>query len=561
MKQTFVRVLKLIKPYIPAEIAGLSLTMVYTSAVFAAPIVSKYLIDEVLPSHSQTKLYFGLIMFFFVCMLQPVAGYVKDIIFLNISENITYAIRKSLFAKIIQAPLQFFDRTPKGEILSRVINDGRSSSEFVSHLFVVMAKNILLIGMILGGMFFLSVQITVIVLAMFALFLFLNSKLSRKFTELSARAQRNFDSICTGINQMLDCIVTIKSFPMVDHVKGEFDKELHNTWLCNKKIGCLSILINNITGIITVFSLCIIYGLGMLLVMSGKTTLGTVMALGLYFQMLIQPVYELQSNNIEYQKTLPIFDRLYEYLELPGEEEPSNPRRKVTGGEIVAENVSFAYHNQIEALDDINLVIPSRGLISLVGRSGSGKSTFIKLLMGFYIPTSGRISIGGQDLLEIGVGALRNMISLVPQEIDLFHCSVKDNIICGTSGVTDEAVVDLCKRLDLHGRISAFPEGYDSIISERANLSGGEKQRIGIARALIKNAPVLIFDEPTAALDPENENIIRNILEDIARERTVIVATHKLSTIVHSNQIIVFDNGKIVKEVASVSLVEQELCS
>jgi ABC-type multidrug transport system fused ATPase/permease subunit len=559
MKQTFRRILELIKPYIPAEILGLILTALYTSAVFAAPIVSKYLIDQVLPSHSQTKLYLGLTVFFGVCMLQPAVGYLKDMIFLNIAENITYTIRKSLFGKIILAPLEFFDRTPKGEIMSRVLNDGRASSEFVSHLLVVMVKNILLIGMILGGMFYLSVQITTIVLVMFAVFLLLNSRLGRKFNELSARAQRNFDSMCTGLNQMLDCIVTIKSFPVAARVKSQFDETLRHILACNQKIGCLSILINNITGIITVFSLCIIYGLGMMLVMSGKSTLGTVMALGLYFQMLIQPVYELQGNNMEYRKTLPIWDRLFEYLELPGEE-AAPPSRPAAGGVIVAANVSFSYHSQVEALHDINLVIPSRGLVSLVGRSGSGKSTFIKLLMGFYTPTSGTISIGGQDLLEIGVGALRQMISFVPQEIDLFHCSVKENIICGTDGVTEEAVVALCKRLDLHAKISSLPGGYESIISERANLSGGEKQRIGIARALIKNAPVLILDEPTAALDPENEAGIRSILEELARERTVIVATHKLSTIVHSRQIIVFDSGRIVKEVASVALVEQELC-
>jgi ABC-type multidrug transport system fused ATPase/permease subunit len=559
MKKTLQRILNIIKPYLPKEILGVFLTAIYTSAVFAAPIVSKYLIDDVLPSRSKIKLYYGLAIFFLICLLQPFAGYLKDIIFLNISENITYSIRKDLFSKTIQAPLRFFDLTPKGEIMSRVLNDGRSSSEFVTHLFVVVAKNILLLAMILGGMLYLSVSITFAALLTFALFLFINARLGRKFSELSAQTQKNYDLICTNVNQMLDGIITIKSFGVADNLKHKFEKTLHDTLVCNRKIGCLGILINNLTGIITVLSLCIIYGLGMLLVMSGKTTLGTVMALGLYFQMLIQPVYELQGYSIEYQKMLPIFDRLYEYLEMQVEQ-ASEKQRTIASGPIVAENVFFSYNNEIEALNNINLVIPAKGLISLVGRSGSGKSTFIKLLMGFYPPTAGKITIGGLDILEIGVGALRQHIGFVPQEIDLFNCSVKENIICGSDGITDADVVAICQKLNLHEKICSLSEGYDSIINERANLSGGEKQRLGIARALVKKAAVLIFDEPTAALDPENEAVVRHVLEDLAKERLVIVIAHQLSTITNSNKIVVFDHGKILKDDVSIAFLEQELC-
>jgi ABC-type multidrug transport system fused ATPase/permease subunit len=559
MKKTFTRIYKVIKPYLSREILGLLLTAVYTSAVFVAPIVSKYLIDEVLPSHSKDKLYDGLTIFFLICMLQPVAGYLKDVIFLNITENITYSIRRQLFQKIIQAPMRFFDLTPKGEIISRVLNDGRSSSEFVTHLFVVVAKNILLVVMILGGMFYLSFDITFSALLILVLFLFVNARLSRKFKELSAQAQQNYDAICTNINQTLDGIVTVKSFGIGDVVKSKFERALDNTLVCNRKIGFLGILINNLTSIITVFSICAIYGLGMLLVMSGKTTLGTVMALGLYFQMLIQPVYELQNNNIEYQKMLPILDRLYEYFEMEGER-IAVPSGGPIGGEIVAEQVGFAYNRELEVLNGINLVIPKKGLISLVGRSGSGKSTFVKLLMGFYPPTTGKITIGGRNILDIGVGALRDNISFVPQEIDLFNCSVMENIICGKEEVTATDVVNICSKLNLHEKIRTLPEGYASILSERTNLSGGEKQRIGIARALIKNAPILIFDEPTAALDPENEEVVRKIMEEIAGERTVIVVAHKLSTIINSDKIIMFDNGKILDDNVSIALLERELC-
>jgi ABC-type multidrug transport system fused ATPase/permease subunit len=222
MQKTMHRIWELIRPYLPAEILGLALTIVNTAAVFAAPIVSKYLIDEVLPAHSQNKLYYGLGLFLLTCLAQPFAGYLKDLIFLNVSENITYEIRKNLFTRVIQAPLQFFDATPKGEIISRVINDGRSSSEFVSHLLIIIVKDILLMIMVLGGMFYLSVPITAIVLLMLGFFLFLNSRLSRKFTALSAQTQQNFDAICKNVSQMLDGIITIKAFLLGDTVKRNF---------------------------------------------------------------------------------------------------------------------------------------------------------------------------------------------------------------------------------------------------------------------------------------------------------------------------------------------------
>jgi ABC-type bacteriocin/lantibiotic exporter with double-glycine peptidase domain len=560
MKKTMHRIWELIRPYFSAEILGLALTIVNTAAVFAAPIVSKYLIDEVLPAHSQEKLYYGLGLFLITCLAQPLAGYLKDLIFLSISENITYDIRKNLFARIIEAPLHFFDATPKGEIISRIINDGRSSSEFVSHLLIIVVKDFLLVIMVLGGMFYLSVPITAAVLLLLGIFIFVNSRLSRKFTALSAQTQQNFDSICKNVNQMLDGIITIKAFLLGDTVKMNFEHTLHNAFVCNKKVGSLGIFINNLTGSITVLALGVIYGLGMWLVISGKTTLGAVMALGIYFQLLTQPVLELQNNQIAYQKMLPIFTRLNEYLELKAEQTGVNQAEPVQG-KIVAKNLSFAYHNAEETLHDINLVIPARGLIGLVGRSGSGKSTFVKLLLGFYLPTAGTITIGEKNILEIGVGDLRNSISFVPQEIDLFNCSIKENISCGRPEITAERIVALCKQLGLHEKISALPEGYDSIISERVNLSGGEKQRIGIARALIKNAPVVIFDEPTAALDPENEAIIRNILEELSRERTVIVVAHKSTTIAKAQQIVVFDQGRIVKDGVKRAISAEELCS
>ncbi|WP_084424675.1 ATP-binding cassette domain-containing protein [Caloramator sp. ALD01] len=181
-----------------------------------------------------------------------------------------------------------------------------------------------------------------------------------------------------------------------------------------------------------------------------------------------------------------------------------------------------------------------------------------QLLLGFYKPLYGDIKIGGKSIYEIGVNSLREKISFVPQDIELLNTSIKENIKCGKMNASDEEIIDICKKLKLHEKIMSLPQGYDTIITERVNLSGGEKQRIAIARALIKHPQIFILDEPTSALDLENETIIREIIENLSRECTVIVVAHRITTIVNADKIFVFDNGRVVEERTHKTLINNK---
>jgi ABC-type multidrug transport system fused ATPase/permease subunit len=193
------------------------------------------------------------------------------------------------------------------------------------------------------------------------------------------------------------------------------------------------------------------------------------------------------------------------------------------------------------------MILPEKGLIAFVGHSGAGKSTLAKLLLKLYSPSQGNIYVGGKNINEIAVNTLRGNISFVPQEVDLFNQSIRDNIVCGNLAVTDEEIIQICTRLKLHEKIMELPEGYDSIITERVNLSGGEKQRIATARALVKKPKIFILDEPTSSLDPENEIIIRETIEDLSKRSLVIVIAHKITTIKNADMIYVFDKGRLVE--------------
>jgi len=541
------RIIKLIRAYTVWEIVGFFLTVFYALATFGSPIVSKYLIDEVIPTASTHKLYWGLAIFFLVCVAQPVVGYFKDQVFLNITEKVTYDIRERMFSKIVHAPMGFFDRTNKGDIISRLLNDGRSASQFITNFFVIFIKNVLMIVTIAIGMLYLSARLTAFVAGLFLLFFLINWAMSKKFSKLSLEQQQNYDLMCTGINQMAESILTIKSFSFEESVKDKFRTVLTRCYKANKKIMSLNILLNNLTNVLVVLSLCVIYGLGSLSVMQGKMTLGTVIAMGLYFQLLVQPVYELLDNNIELNRTVPIFDRVFEYFEMENEQIKSGSAPQA-GGDIRVENVSFSYKEDgVNALHDLTLTIPGRGLSAFVGHSGAGKSTLVKLLLKLYMPDSGRIMIGEEDLSGIETDRLRRSISFVSQDIDLLNTSIRDNIRCGKADVTNEEITGVCKRLRLHDKVAALPEGYDSVITERINLSGGEKQRLAIARALVKKPSLFIFDEPTSALDPENEMIIRDIMEELAREHAVIAIAHKMTTILNADTIFVFEKGRVVE--------------
>lgn len=544
MKTLLKRIIGLTKPHLFFQIAGFLLTLIYTMAIFASPLVSQYLVDEVIPTESMHKLYYGIILFTLVCVLQPVFGYFKDIIFLHISESITLEIRKTMFEKVIYAPMSFFEQVKKGEIISRIISDGRAASDFITNFFVLVIKNLLLIVLVIGGMFYISPSITLIILLMFTGFLLLNWGIGKRFVNLSQRSQMNSDAICTTVNQMTDSVVTIKAFLAEQPTLDKYNDVITKTFKDNKSIGYLSTLLNNLSTIVVVLSLGVIYGMGSLGVMRNELTLGEVVALGLYFQLLVQPLYELVGSQTSLRKTMPVFDRIYEYFDIQGEMLDDVAFPQVLDG-INIKDLYFSYADGTRALSNVNMQLPSSGVVAFIGQSGSGKSTLVKLLLGFYRPERGHISFNEINLLEIDVEALRGKISYVSQDINLFNMSISKNLRCGNENASSLEITDICKKLGLHEKIMSLPDAYETLISERVNLSGGEMQRIAIARALLKKPSIFILDEPTSFLDINNEIRIREIIEEISKDCLVIVIAHRPTTIKNAKITFVFQNGEV----------------
>lgn len=555
MKRVIKYLINFIEKYKTLEIIGLLITILYTIAVFLAPYASRYLIDDVLTTNSYEKLYYGILIFFVICIAQPLTGYVKDYIFLYISELISLDTRNKLFSKVVKAPLMFFDKTSKGEIISRIVNDGRQISDFVTNIFIVLIKNIILLVMVIVGMLILSPLITSIVIMFFLVYFIINIIISKKFEKLSSASLVNFDQFCTNIDQTVDNIVLIKTFMLEKHTESQYVKLLNKIYKNNMKTGKLRYLLDSLSSAIVVLSLTIIYGLGAILIMKHQLTIGTVVALGLYFQIFVQPIQELMNSNIKFREVVPIVERLNNYLYMQ-EEKNINPiitdmNSNLSGTNIEISNLCFDYQKDldtIEVLHCLNMAIDNLGFYGIVGNSGSGKSTIAKILLGMYMPQKGQINICINGHALQSLSELRANISYVSQEVEMFNMSIRQNLLIGNPTASEEEIIDVCKKLNIHNKIISLPNGYEDVINEKINLSGGEKQRLSIARAYLKNATINIFDEITSSLDKSCEDNVDDIIHELSEKSIVIFITHKLQSLVDAKRIFVLHNGKIVQQ-------------
>lgn len=533
------------KLYIRQELLGLFFTVLYTGAIFLSPIVSKYLIDEVMPSKSMEKLVTGIMIFFLGCIGQPVFGYLKNRIFMRVSEKTTVRFRENMFNKVMDAPLKFFDESNMGAIVSRISNDGKSISEFITNFFVVFLKNIILIVIILVGMFLLSAKMTLFVILLFSIYFVINYYMSKKFLPLSKKIQQCYDNICIKINHSVAQINTVKLFNQEEVIKKEFKDIIEESYYYNMKSRNLSMLINGLNNALVITCLTLVYGYGSYMVIKGESTIGTIIAFGLYFQNLVQPIYEFLNNNIDIRNMEPIIERINEYLNL--ESERAGDGKALDAIEkLELKKVNFAYPNGVQALTNIDMKFPKNGLYAIVGDSGAGKSTLIKLLSALYDSYDGGIYVNGRELKQYGVQQIRQNISFVTQEIELRNTSIRENIKLDKD-IEDKEIEEIIEFVNLKDVVDKLEHGLDTVMNERTNLSGGEKQRLAIARALVKRSSVYIFDEPTAALDTLNEKNIKEMIEELSKEKIVIIITHNLGLLNEADMIYVMKQGNVME--------------
>ncbi len=458
-------------------------------------------------------------------------------------------LRNDLCDKILRLPYSFFEENRVGMLMSRIINDVSLLRNSVPEIVNLIKEFFTVIGLIFVAFYrdpYLATwAIVVLPLALYPIVYF-----GRKLRKLGRKNQEKIADISNILQEIFSGIKVVKAFATEKREGDGF--KVQNRKLID--IALKSIFYNSLSSPVMEFIGSL--GIGLVIwyggtqVIAGHSTPGTFFSFLTAVMMLYDPVKRLNKSNMVLQRAIAGAERVFEVLDSEEiqVEQGGDIELKPPFEELKFISVWFKYQNTHEwALKDINLEVRPGEKLAIVGPSGAGKSTLINLIPRFYDPIKGKIVINGQDIKNYTLSSLRKFIGIVSQETILFNASIKDNITYGMSDVRDEDVIEVAKIAYAHDFISSLPQGYDTMVGERGiRLSGGEKQRITIARALLKDPPLLILDEATSALDTESERIVQNALDNLMKNRTSIIIAHRLSTILSAHRIAVMENGRII---------------
>lgn len=471
-------------------------------------------------------------------------------------------IQDALYHKIVDLPISFFSEKRKGDLLARMTSDVKEVEGSIINSLEALVREPITIVIVLVSMLLISTKLTLFVFIFLPITGFIISAVGKRLKAQSLAAQKENGVFLSFLEETLSGLKVIKAFNAESKLAGKFTsstnrfKEIMTSVLQRKGLASPLSEFLGVAVVITVL------WYGGSLVFDTNSTLKPQDFMGYIglFYTIINPVKAITTVNYNIKKGNAAGERIFEILETENTiVEASSPKElHALEKGIVFKDVTFSYEEET-VLDGFNLQVNKGHTVALVGQSGSGKSTVANLVTRFYDVNEGSISIDGIDIRELSKSSLRNLMGLVTQDSILFNDTIKNNIGLGKEGATDEEIVEAAKIANAHEFISELPQGYDTNIGDSGNkLSGGQKQRLSIARAVLKNPPIMILDEATSALDTESEKLVQDALEKMMRNRTSIVIAHRLSTIQNANSIVVMNKGKIVEQGTHEELMQSK---
>ncbi len=470
-----------------------------------------------------------------------------------IQERSTFLLRSDVFAHVQRLPLQFFDQSRLGDVLKRVTDDsGKIMSALVSSSGQFLVDAVKFVGFA-GVMLFVNWRFSIIVLAYVPLMLFLYVTFRQNIRETARVAREQEGEMMNLTLETLGAIREVKAFGREEHQQAQFEQHGRDRIQSALRSIRWEASFSPVIDFIQAGSTAAVIWYGVSQVLVGQFSIGELLIFMAYLKDIYRPLRHFSKLSANLQKAAASGDRLGKVLdaEYGIQDAPDAQPLRRARGEIAWQGVAFAYPSAPDQLilRDVHLHVQAGQVIALVGGTGAGKSTLTSLLMRFYEVSDGRILLDGQDIRCIRLEDLRRQFAIVPQESVLFARSIRDNIAYGRPNAGDEAIYAAAKAANAHEFIQRLPDGYDTIVGERGGtLSGGQRQRIAIARALLRDAPILVLDEPTAALDAESEGLVMGALDRLMEGRTTIIIAHRLSTIREADLIVVLDNGRIVEQ-------------
>ncbi|OES45065.1 ABC transporter ATP-binding protein [Domibacillus iocasae] len=562
------RYMQFVKPY-RWQIAGtLLIGIVKFGIPLLLPILIKYVIDDIIggsmsAADKKEQLYWliGLMLILFVIVRYPVEYY-RQYFAQWTGSKILYDIRDRLFAHIQQLSFKYYANTRAGEVISRVINDVEQTKNFVITGLMNVWLDAATIVIAAAIMMTMDVKLTLVALVVFPFYALSVKYFFGNLRRLTRVRSQALAEVQSHLHERVQGMPVIKSFAIEPveqerfrtHNKNFLQKALDQTAWNAKAFA----VVNTMTDIAPL----LVIGYAGIQVIDGNLTVGTMAAFIAYIDRLYNPLRRLVNSSTTLTQAVASMDRVFELLDEKYDitDKPEAVECRDVKGDIIFDHVHFRYDEGEErVLKDVDLHVKAGETVALVGMSGGGKSSLVSLIPRFYDVTDGRILLDGTDIRDFNVRSLRDKIGMVLQDNILFSDSVRENILLGRPGGTDEEVIEAAKAANAHDFIMALPNGYETKVGERGvKLSGGQKQRVAIARVFLKNPPILILDEATSALDLESEHLIQEAIEALAKTRTTFIVAHRLSTITHADRIVLIEHGKVVEDGSHEELMKKQ---
>lgn len=565
-KDLLFRIFKYLKPYWFQLVLVLVIIVVSSVLGLLPSIITGKIIDEAILG-KDFKLLIELVLAAIVTLFaSQFVGVFESYINGWVSQRIVFDMKNEMFEHLQTMPHSFFTSEKQGDIITRMNSDISGVSSVISGTLTSCISNICTVVTTIIALLKMDYRLALIGVLVIPLLVLPTKSAGKNRWELLSKSQAKHDELNDIVNESLSVSgsLLIKIFTQEDYVNKQFEKT-------NKEVCDLSIKESRAgrwfrvaMGIFTSLGPLLIYlAGGFLIIKSGDSalTVGAITATVNMINRLYRPVESLLNISVDFTRSLALFTRIFDYLDMESTivNKIDAIKPDFTKTDIKYDNVEFYYNQDVPLIKDMCFEVPSGKMYAIVGPSGSGKSTVVNLLPRLYDVISGSVKINDIDVRDIDLKYLRNSIGVVTQEAYLFNGTIKDNLLFAKRNATQKEIEEACKIANIHDMIVSLPDGYNTEVGNRGlKLSGGEKQRLSIARVILKDPKILILDEATSALDSISESSIQNALDILMRDRTSIVIAHRLSTILQADSILVVSNGKIVEQGKHEELLKQE---
>jgi ATP-binding cassette subfamily B protein len=551
-RANFRRIVRLFRPY-RARLGAVSALIVFSAGLgVVSPFLLREVLDVAIPDENVgllTALVAGMVA---IPIATGVLGVWQTLLSNQVGQSVMHDLRTQVYRHLQRLSLAFFTRTRTGEVQSRIANDIGGIENVVTSTATSVLANVTTVLATVVAMVLLDWRLAAFSLALLPLFVWLTKRVGAQRRKVTAQRQASLADVSSIVQESLSVsgILLGKTMGRTDDLALRFETE-------SERLAELEVR-SRMTGrwmmsaIQTSFAVmpALVYWFAGFTIAQGSATItiGTLVAFTTLQTRLFFPIGSLLGVQLEVQSSLALFDRIFEYLDHRVEIVEGSKALDLPRGEVRLDSVWFRYDDAAWTLQDVSLAVPPGTKTALVGETGSGKTTCAYLVARLYDATQGTVSIDGVDVRELTFESLAAAVGVVSQETYLFHATVRENLRFAKPDATDEEVEEAARAAQIHELVATLPEGYDTVVGERGyRFSGGEKQRIAIARTILRNPPVLVLDEATSSLDTQTERLVQEALERLSQGRTTIAIAHRLSTVRDADQIVVLDRGRIVE--------------